>query len=328
MSDGTRLTRPWVVPAIVGAVAVGLFVVLVTRSATVRAYWPLLLLSAAAAAAPFLFRDASAPARRPLPLRPPDAEDDAVGTFETAPSLLASAISLPKAGAVGGENDDAYGIDADAGYVAIADGASSSFRAGEWATALCTAFLEQRPLGGGASSSWITKAAIGFRAAPGPEGAGWWNADAAERGAHAAFVGLAVLRHEQGLRWRATAVGDSVLVHVRPAPAGQAPIVTAFPIAHSAAFPQNPPLLSSVADTPPPVSSIEGSAAYGDVWLLMTDELARWALRRFEAGEPAWERLARGTEADVAAMVAEARATQVVADDDMTVVRCEVVEAG
>ena len=60
----------------------------------------------------------------------------------------------------------------------------------------------------------------------------------------------------------------------------------------------------------------------------MTDELAHWALREDERGEPAWALLSRGTQAELADVVAAARAANAVADDDMTVVRCEVVHAG
>lgn len=69
-------------------------------------------------------------------------------------------------------------------------------------------------------------------------------------------------------------------------------------------------------------------AAVGDVWLLMTDELARWALRRHEAGDAVWTDLAGGSEADVRDLVTRARADEDVADDDMTVVRCEAVATG
>ena len=322
------VARAWWAPVGIGLVLVAVFVVLVTVSATLRQYWPFLLLSAAVAAIPFLLRSAAPERRRPLAAATTSASVVAERSGEVA--LRASAVSVPKASAAAGENEDSYAIDADTGYAAVADGASASFRAADWARELCGSFLAHRPLDGPASPSWIdaASAAFGRAASSGDPGAtDWWSADASRRGAHAAFVGLAVQRVEQGLVWRATAVGDCVLVHLRPDGDGP-PIVTAFPIDHSASFPQNPVLLSSAADRHPAVRSIDGAAAVGDAWLLMSDELARWALRRHEGGEPVWADLARGSDAQVRALIGRARSDAGVADDDMTVVRCEVVPAG
>lgn len=325
---GAYARKRWVVPAAAAATVVCVFVITVVASSRVRPYWPILVLAAVAAALPFLIRDSPMGRQRPLPLHRAYATD---GATSAVPSLRASAISLPKSTAAVGENDDAFGVDLDSGYVAVADGASSSFRAAEWARQLCAAFIHQRSLAAMPSTSWITKATASFRESAqqiAGEDADWWSSEAAGRGAHAAFVGMAILREEERLSWRATAVGDSVLVHLRAPAAGQTPIVTSFPLTHSAAFPQNPTLLSSVAERQPPVTYIDGASQIGDVFLLMTDELARWALRRHEEGEPAWTLLAHGTEAKLADVVAAARATHTVADDDMTIVRCEVVDAG
>lgn len=328
-----RAVRPWLAPVAVGALLVVVFVVLIAVSATLRQYWPFLVLSAAAAAVPFLVWAAfttEGPAAERTRALPVAAAAQPSGPRHHRPAALrGSAVTVPKASAAGGENEDAYGIDAGTGYAAVADGASSSFRAGDWAQALCTTFLARRPLDGSASTSWIADATAAFGSSSDPGAAtqqDWWSSDAAQRGAHAAFTGLAVLQTEQGLVWRATSVGDCVLVHLRPEHGGP-PIVTAFPIAHSAAFPQNPALLSSAVASPPPVASIDGVAAIGDVWLLMTDELARWTLRRHESGDPAWAVLAGGSAADVRALIESARSEDGVADDDMTVVRCEAVPA-
>lgn len=242
-----------------------MFLLLVSASDTLRRHWPLLVLSAAAVAATVLLRGSTTERPPTSPVARGDgAADggtagDGAGADEdeevavTGPvrpaALLASGVTVPKASATGGENEDAYAIDAGSGYLALADGASSSFRAADWARALCDTFLARRPLRRDPSTSWIGDAAAAFGADAGP-GSDWWSADAALRGAHAAFAGLAVTDTGHGLGWRATAVGDCVLVHLRRDDAGP-PIVTAFPIAHSAAFPQNPALLSSATAGPP-----------------------------------------------------------------------------
>ncbi|MFC4949065.1 hypothetical protein [Pseudonocardia sp. GCM10023141] len=317
----TRTGKSWTLPAAIGILLVGLFAILLTISSTLQHYWPLLIIAATAAAAPFLIREPVTPRRRPLPIfTPRTAADETLGS----PTLSASSVTVPKASSTGGENEDAHAIDLDSGYLAVADGASSSFRAAEWSQFLCEAFTQEQPLGTMPSQTWITNATVKFRESA-PDDSDWWSNEAAERGAHAAFAGLAILRHEQRLSWRATAIGDCVLVHLRPVLTGQPPIVTAFPIAHSASFPQNPSLLSSASDGHPPVSYIEGSAQLGDTWLLMTDELARWAMRRYESGDPVWTLLSCGTDVDLTSAIAVARESGHIADDDMTIVRCEVV---
>lgn len=313
--------RAWMAPAASGSLVVAVFLALIAVNATLRQFWPLLVLSAAATAAPFLLRGTAVERNRPLPILPQRAP---ANTGQRPAALRVSAVTVPKASVADGENEDAFSIDARAGYAAIADGASSSFRAGEWARTLCRTFLVERPLDERVTASWIAVATAEFGAAA-ADTPNWWSAEASHRGAHAAFAGLAVLRSSVGLVWRATAVGDCVLAHLRPV-AGAPPIVTAFPIAHSAAFPANPALLSSAVDGHPPIASIDGAAAVGDVWLLMTDELARLTLRRHESGEPMWTALL-GDEARVRALIASARAAGEVVDDDMTVVRCEAVLA-
>jgi hypothetical protein len=238
--------------------------------------------------------------------------------------LVASAISVAKA-ASAGENEDAHGVDVDGGYLTVADGASTSFRAAEWAQVLCRTFLAERPLDGVPTEAWISRATRDFLCAAVPAPGDWWGAEAARRGSHAAFAGLAVIDDGQRLTWRAVAVGDCLIVHLHPAADGRLPVVTAFPIAHSASFPSNPYLLSTVAGSLPPVHHLTGPAAVGDTWLLMTDELARWALRRQEAGDPLWRLLADGAEAEVRAAIDAARAGRAVADDDMTLIRCRAV---
>jgi len=322
MTTVTRTARTWPAPTVIGILLVAVFIVLVVSSPVLRHYWPLLVLSATAAALPFLLlRETAAAPQRALSIEDVAPSDNA----SVGAAMSASGVSMPKAAAADGENDDAFGIDTEFGCIAVADGASSSYRAGEWAQMLCELFLKHRPLRAMASASWVMRATAEFQARD-HQTAEWWSNEAAHRGAHAAFVGLAIVRSTEQLTWRATAVGDCVLVHIRAA-AGT-PIVTPFPIAHSASFPSNPPLLSSAVETVPPVAYIEGTAQLGDVWLLMTDEIARWALRRHESGDPAWSVLVSGTDADIAAAVTGARIAGDVADDDMTVVRCQLVESG
>jgi hypothetical protein len=240
----------WWGPAAAGLLLVSVFTALVVVSATIRQYWPLLILSACVTGLPVLLRAPSVPAAQPLTTR---VAPSGVGEPSTAAALIASAVSIPKAGAAPEEIEDAYGIDAVHGYVAVADGASTSFRAADWARTLCETFLDRRPLDGMPSQTWITGASATFDR-PEPDDPDWWAVEAANRGAHAAFVGLAVVRHEPGLAWRATAVGDCILVHLREATDGPVPTVV-FPIAHSAAFPAAPMLLSTAADGPPPCTT-------------------------------------------------------------------------
>jgi hypothetical protein len=103
----------------------------------------------------------------------------------------------------------------------------------------------------------------------------WYAEHKLDAGAAAAMVGLAIL---PDATWRAIAVGDSCLFHIR---AGE--LIRAFPLSRSDEFDNRPELIES---RPPATESeprqISGELQAGDQLLMMTDAVARWFLSEAE----------------------------------------------
>jgi hypothetical protein len=228
-------------------------------------------------------------------------------------------------------SEDAYAVDAAAGLVALADGASSAWRAGDWAAALVAAWTASPPRrarGGHVPSfaRWVADARRDFTAADraGAQGE-WFTEAAAERGAHAALLALAL----GGLdgrrpRWRATAVGDVCCFHVR-----DDRLEVAVPLDDPARFTSHPDLLSSLPEAvvPGPVVA-EGGLRTGDMLVLATDALAAFLLRLDAAGEPVWPVVRRIDTARFGALVAQGIAAGLLERDDATLVRIVLEEDG
>lgn len=228
-------------------------------------------------------------------------------------------------------SEDAYAVDVTSARFALADGASSAWRAGDWAATLVASWVttaRPRARSGGeaeAFARWLE----GARATFAPEGVApadqaWFATAAAERGAHATFVGLELT----GLggrrpRLRAFAVGDSCLLLVR---ADRLELAT--PLDDPAAFGSHPQLVSSLPGTPAPVPVVTGTAVQADdLLLLASDALAAFLLRLAAGGDGAadtdgvWRALRRLDTAGFARLAGEGIASGLLERDDLTLVR-------
>lgn len=192
-------------------------------------------------------------------------------------------FSCPKQGNTADEYEDAFwpphGRDGEQPLfrLAVADGATESSFAGRWAALLVRAYCRGRLLPLGAALGPIQRVwqrEIESRPLP------WYAEEKARAGAFSSVVGLTVRAGE----WQAVAVGDSCLFHLR----GTC-LLCAFPLECSNAFTQRPALLASVAGRNgflrQGVPTISGQWEPGDRFLLATDALACWLLRRWENGE-------------------------------------------
>ena len=242
----------------------------------------------------------------------------------TAPFSV-EAFSCQKAGNARSEYEDAWAIRGSDSptrcRVAVADGATESSFSALWAALLVERFVRGRSHGpdffnrlGAIRRLWRRKIR-GRRSA-------WYAAEKARRGAYAAFVGATLSAVNRG--WRAIAIGDCCLLHVKGA-APNRELAKAFPLAHSEEFGSSPFLVGSVKkaddDPLPHVQVSEGVLEANDILLFASDALAAWLLRRNERGEPAWEAIeAMRTQADFEALVAQAR-DDGTRNDDMTLVR-------
>lgn len=221
--------------------------------------------------------------------------------------------------------------------LAVADGATESALSGEWARMLVRELCEcpLRTLSDPhAFRAVVTSLADGWPA--------WlrsyvrelgrplhyWEPRRLTDGAAAAVlaVALAPAPGDGGpvasWTWRAAAVGDCELFQVR-----DGALVTAFPLTTSGAFGRTPALVHSLEALGPGgaerVALAGGQALPGDVFFLVSDALAAWALFSQEAGTSPWEHLTRAAQGDdtqFAQVITRLRADGVLRNDDVTLV--------
>jgi hypothetical protein len=153
--------------------------------------------------------------------------------------------------------------------------------------------------------------------APVPEPEPWYAAEKREQGSFATLAGLELRRSQRttGWAWRAIAVGDSCLFHVRGAE-----LALSFPIASAREFGNRPALVpSSTAWQCPKPGWCVGRARPDDLFLLATDAAAARLLdpEAFAAALTA-ARAALATH-DSPALADWCRTVQDAANDDVSV---------
>jgi hypothetical protein len=235
--------------------------------------------------------------------------------------MLASATAwwAPKAGNAAQEYEDAYAVEAAALRFAVADGASETSFAKQWAEMLVDRFVHEPPAPAGLRE-WVAPMQAAWAGANQGKATAWYAEEKARDGAFSSLLGLAL---DHG-RWRAMAIGDSCLFLVR-----SGKVVRAFPLDKAEQFSNRPVLLSSVARANQrvwdEVRLDEGELQGRDQLLLMTDALAQWFLVEAEMGRRPWAALARATTQEAfSALVDLLRSGGALRNDDTTLVRIEV----
>ena len=185
-------------------------------------------------------------------------------------------------GLPGEENDQA----APPFVAAVADGASSSVFARQWARLLVDEFVSA-PFVDGEAAERIALLGAQWREQVASESLPWYAQEKLTQGAHAAL--LLVGWDLAARTWSARAIGDACLFIVR----GQG-LHNAFPVTRSDAFDNRPTLISTETASEngfplPPFHTAEGTCEEGDRFLLMTDALAAWFLAEAEAGRTPWD---------------------------------------
>jgi len=230
---------------------------------------------------------------------------------------------LPSRGNKPEEYQDAFAAAPDASRFAVADGASESGFAGEWAGLMVEDFVaharpeldrwnESLPA---LQESWQTT--IGSQSLP------WFAKAKFQRGAFATFLGVVVdAPADDDLQWRAVAVGDACLFHCR----GE-DLLTAFPLERADEFNNYPSLVGS-RTLPDHVRDelclyATGTWQADDRLWLMTDALAQWCLAQLETGHNPWDELesvrtSSESEKRFATWIAERRETGDLHNDDVT----------
>ncbi len=231
-----------------------------------------------------------------------DLEEEGKGRREEG---RARALWLPKAGSRAEEYEDAFAFSAEGTWpfrAAVADGATESAFARRWAEQLARGYM--------ASGGWTAlpawqeawRQAVAARA----EALPWYAEAKAAEGAFAAALGLTL---EDGGTWRATAVGDCCLFHLRDG--GEERL--RWPLAAPDAFGSRPALLPSRPERAmPALRTCAGTYGPGDAFLLATDAVAAWLMRTGPARALGFD------EAVFRVEVEEARASGALRNDDAT----------
>ena len=243
---------------------------------------------------------------------------------------------VPKRGNAEAEYEDACYPERDvtrqlgAFRCAVADGASESAFSGLWAQLLVRSFGKRK-----LRLYWLRhlfERAIQTKPVP------WYLEKKIKNGAHAAFLGLSIRdghyngngngSGEADRSWRALAVGDSCIFHVR-----DDELLTVGPVDKAELFDNSPYLIATKAKdlirrNAQHVSLMNGDWEPGDTFYLATDALAQWLLSELESGRPPWPYL-RDLCADEDAtlyprLIEELRSSQGLHNDDTTLLQVEV----
>ena len=199
--------------------------------------------------------------------------------FETATFSCVKAGNDPRQYEDYAASSSNRGVAARPGRFAVADGATVSAFAKEWAMALAEAFVSSKGTER-RSAGWLARAQRRWAAQVGSQPLPWNVAAKVEQGAYAALAGLHLCRRLPGRQqgtYTMLAVGDACLFHVR----GNT-LRRAFPLTRPDLFGSTPQLLCSVShpEKPTPrLQRVSGVWQPGDHFLLMSDAIAAWFLQ-------------------------------------------------
>ncbi len=234
--------------------------------------------------------------------------------------------------------------------VAVADGATESLLARQWAAMTADEFAVARIAVCDASLFAETALALSARWPAvvasyivEREKAGrplrWYERPGLEKGAFATLLALQVNVDDApaddaeplaqpGIPrvigdWRSAALDDTCLFHIR-----DGRLQAAFPLDQSYSFNTSPALLGSCDSDPEVIANhvrfAEGTMGEGDDFFVCTDAMAAWFLACVEDGGGPWEALRDFTEIGFAEWVSEARRTGGLHNDDVPLVHVDI----
>lgn len=237
--------------------------------------------------------------------------------------ITGMALWLPKEGNTEEEYEDAVcpcdPVDQELAQFrcAVADGATETSFAGLWARLLVEGYAGELFDLARLRQDWTDQ--VSEKKLP------WYAEQKVISGAFAALVGLTVTDEQ---RWRAEAIGDSCLMHAR-----DGRLLLSFPLTRSEEFTNSPYLLSThgteSGGTLP--EQKDGDWQTGDLFLLMTDAIAHWTLKREEDHHDALDWLlklnGRNALIDFAASErhkTDAEGRPILRNDDITLLRLQI----
>lgn len=202
--------------------------------------------------------------------------------------------------------------------IALADGATESSFAQEWAGLLVNNFVQDLPIEHelipwlkGLQNQWLSWLAA--------QELPWFAKRKAAAGAFATFISLWL--SEQS--WRVMAVGDSCLFVVR-----DRQLIISFPQKSSQDFNHTPALIGThLRPEHLQILTMQGDLQMGDRFYLTTDAIACWILRQIEANQNPWVKLEQiDSQALWVDWVNQLRDRHEIANDDTTLL-CLVAKA-
>jgi hypothetical protein len=232
------------------------------------------------------------------------------------------------------EYQDASAVDAERGVATIADGVSSALFSGPWASILANAAVADPPdLADPAGfARWLSDRRAAWTASIDTSGLAWFQRAKLPTGAFSTLLWIQLLPMPEdragafgAYRLLGHAIGDSCLFHVR-----RGELVRTFPVQASAELQADPLVLGSVdlgRDAMLEFVALDQVCYPDDLFVLCTDALADWALRRYEAGDPpAWDEYWDKCFEDWQAEIVALRHDRQMRVDDATLVMLRVVE--
>lgn len=232
---------------------------------------------------------------------------------------------LPKEHAQLDDCEDAASFDRQAGLFAVADGATSSPRAGEWATWLSRGFVSD-PFclsDGDAFGPWLDRQLATWsehdEQSP-PVASGWWTSEVERRGSWSTVNMCQLSTSSDADCVRVGSIGDALTFVIR---AGG--IADTFPRASPGEFNSTPELVGSVVGARDRAIGAYEHATLatraGDVILMCTDALAEVVLRDGRGNSDLLEVVTRVDDSGFAELIARAREHGAILDDDVTMLR-------
>jgi hypothetical protein len=230
-------------------------------------------------------------------------------------AIVQTAFRIAKNGNEHGECEDAFEVDRSGMIAAIADGASSSFGARDWAQALVDEFLASRPepLTPRSFDSWLERCRRIAIAVPQDRAdESWWTEAGSQTGAYAAFLGVSIEPIGTDFEVDIVVVGDCCAFVVN----GKGNVTHTIPYSEAGQFGSHPALLGSTRlhPTAPLWTRVEAQA--GGTVVLATDAVGEWLLGdSARLGE-----LLNGDEKSAKRLLQAERQANRIVNDDMTLV--------
>lgn len=210
--------------------------------------------------------------------------------------------------------------------VAIADGATETSFAVEWAEKLVNSYVSKPFKNLDEFKNRIQSLSKSWEKTVFSKPLPWYAEEKARMGAFSTFIGLEInfidsLLSKSG-QWNAIAIGDSCLFQIR-----KNTLLSVFPIKKAEDFTNSPMLISSNLENNiqcwDKVLNQSGEWEKDDVFFIISDALAAWFLCQYEGGNQPWDELLKFSEdnkcdGNFEQWIEEKRKTLELKNDDVT----------